>query len=267
MTEWSGVEEAVSRAGEGVTVGVSMLGPDGDRWSHNGDQKFRAASTVKVPLMVEIYRKIERGECALDDIHVLQADEKSKGSGVLRYMHDGLELTLNDLIYLMISISDNTATNKLIRLATMEAVNRIMPELGMTGSNLSREMRGRLPEGDEQENWATPDDYVAVTQSILDKDAASETSCDAMIAMLELQQNRARIARYLPDDESIRWGSKTGTTKAVTNDVGFITSPAGTMMIAVYCDGLPSHHRGEEIIGDISRAAMIATGVVEPLAD
>ena len=130
MTDWSAVEDAVSRAGEGVTVGVSVLGPDGSRWAHNGSRKFRAASTVKVPLMVEIFRQIERGERTLDEVHALKNDARSKGSGVLLHMHEGLDLTLRDLIYLMISISDNTATNMLIRLATMDAVNKLMPELG-----------------------------------------------------------------------------------------------------------------------------------------
>lgn len=261
--DWSLVEDAVGSVSTGITVGVSILAPDGSRWSHNGSRKFHAASTVKVPLMVEIYRQVERGERSLDEIHVLR--DKARGSGVLLHMHEGLEVTLRDLVYLMISISDNTATNMLIRLATMDAVNQLMPELGMTGSNLDREMKGRAPDGGEAENWATPDDYVAVIRSILDGRAASRESCDQMIAMLELQQNRRRLARYLPVDDAIRWGSKTGTIPGVVNDVGFITSPAGTLVLAVYCDGLSSFVPGEKIIGDISRAAMLATGIVEPL--
>ena len=75
---WTNVKAAVEEAGRHGTVGVAVIGPDGDRWSHNGDRKFRAASTVKIPLMVEIFRQIDRGERSLDDVHVLQADEKAK---------------------------------------------------------------------------------------------------------------------------------------------------------------------------------------------
>src|SRR5690606_31394672 len=130
----------------------------------------------------------------------------------------GMTFTLNDLIYLMISISDNTATNLLIRMAGMENVTNTMHELGMSNSRLVREMKGRAAQGDEPENWAAPLDYVTVVKAILDGRAATRESCDAMIAMLQKQQNRRRIARYLPVRDDVRWGSKTGTVKGATND-------------------------------------------------
>jgi beta-lactamase class A len=86
-----------------------------------------------------------------------------------------------------------------------------------------------------------------------------------MIAMLETQQNGRRIARYLPSSGAIRWGSKTGSVAGVTNDVGFILSPNGRLILAVYCENFPDQHTGEQVIGDISRAALAATGVVGPL--
>jgi beta-lactamase class A len=106
---------------------------------------------------------------------------------------------------------------------------------------------------------------VRVVKALLDGTAASADSCAKMIAMLEKQQNTRRISRHLPESKEIRWGSKTGSIKGVTNDAGFITSPAGTMIIAVYCEALPDQHVGEKAIGDISRAAMTVTGVAEPL--
>jgi beta-lactamase class A len=263
--EWANVTEAVEDAGQYGTVGVSIIGSDGSRWSHNGGRKFRAASIVKIPLMVELYRGIERGEFSLKDVHVLQADEKAPGSGVMLHLHDGVELTMNDLIYLMISISDNTATNLLIRKAGMDAVNATMRELGMTGSNLGREMKNRPAVEGEQENWSTADDYTLIVQSILDGQAASPASCEAMTEMLRKQQNRKRISRFLPEDESIEWGTKTGSIKNVTNDAGFIRTPQGRLIITVLCEGMADQHRGEQVIGEISRAAMLDTKVVDPL--
>ncbi len=249
----------------GGTIGVAVVAPSGDRFSYNGDRKFGAASTVKIPLMIEIYRQVDRGERSLDDEYVLKAEDIAVGSGVMLHLHHGVTLTLNDLIYLMISISDNTATNILIDFAGMNAVNATMRSLGMNDSNLGRKMKGRPAQADEQENWATPEDYVKAVQALLDGTAASSDSCQKMLAMLEKQQNSRRISRYLPQDEGIRWGSKTGSVKGVTNDVGFITTRAGTLVLAVYCEGFPDQHLGEKAIGDISRAAMVATGVAEPL--
>lgn len=262
---WTNTIAAVRDIEQHGIVGVSVIGTDGSRWSHNGDRKFRAASTVKIPVMIEVYRRVDAGDIALDDQHVLQADQKAPGSGVMLHLHDGIQLTLNDLVYLMISISDNTATNLLIRLVGMDAVNATMRDLGMESSNLGREMKNRPAVEGEQENWATTDDYVTVVQSILDGRAASAKSCQAMVEMLKKQQNARRIARYLPEGDGIEWGTKTGSIKAVTNDAGFVRTNQGTMIIAVFCEGMASQHLGEQVIGSISRAAMVDSGVVEPL--
>lgn len=259
---WTNLEATFEKYGQHGTVGVSVHGPNGETWSQNGDRKFRAASTVKIPLMIEIFRQIDRGERTLDDPHVLLAGDKAAGSGVLLHMHDNIELTLRDVIYLMISISDNTATNILIRYAGMDAVNATIAELGMTGSNLGREMKGRPAVPGEQENWATPDDYVTVVRSIVERTAASAGSCAEMQAMLEKQQNSRRIARFLPEDDSITWGTKTGSIAGVTNDAGFITTPAGTLVIGVFCEGMPDQHIGEETIGALTRAALQDTGML-----
>ena len=185
---------------------------------------------------------------------------------MLLHLHAGLELTLNDLIYLMISISDNTATNLLIRLAGMEEVNRTMRELGMVNSNLGREMRGRPATADEVENLATPDDYARAIAAILDGRAASAEACAAMQAMLERQQNARRIGRHVPTTSSkVRWGSKTGSIAGVINDVGYVVAPNGRLIIAVFCENFPDHHTGEQVIGEIARAALADTGVAGPL--
>lgn len=260
---WGPVEEMVStiQKASGGTIGIAVSAPGGERWSHNGGRQFKAASTVKIPLMIEIYRQVDRGERALDERHSLAGSDKAVGSGVLLHLHDGIELTLEDLVYLTISISDNTATNMLIDLAGMDAVNATMRELGMTSSTLARKMKGRPAVEGEEENLATPEDYVAVVEAIMDSRAASEGSCASMTTMLTRQQNARRIARYLPERDDVRWGSKTGSIKGVTNDVGFVETAAGRMVIAVFCDGFPDQHDGEFAIGELSRAALHAAGL------
>lgn len=265
-TRWDDVRATIARHERSGSIGVAIIAPDGERWSQNGQRQFRAASVVKIPLMVELYRAIDRGELSLDETFDLTSADKAPGSGVLLHMHNGVQVTLNDLIYLMISISDNTATNMLIDVAGMQRVNKTMRELGMSGSNLGRKMRGRPAVEGEQENLATPDDYAVAVSTILDKQAASADSCDAMLAMLRKQQDSSRIARHLPDDGRVAWGSKTGSIAGVTNDVGFITTPAGTLVVAVFCEDLPDQLSGEEAIGDIARAAMNATSLLDGLA-
>lgn len=262
---WDEVERLARTAeGAGGAVGVRVLAPDRDSFGYRGDRAFRAASCVKIPLMVAIYHQIDAGQRSLEDVHVLRAEEKTPGSGILLHLHDGIPLTLADLLYLMISISDNTATNLLIDLAGIEHVNAVMRSLGMRDSVLGRKMTGRPAAAGMPENWATPDDYARAVQAILTGEAASAWACEQMTATLEKQQNPRRIARHLPEDEGIRWGSKTGSIKGVTNDAGFITAGGRTLIVAVFCEHLADGHTGERVIGEISRAAMQATGIIAP---
>jgi beta-lactamase class A len=259
--DWTGVTETIARAErDGCVVGLAAVTPSGERYSHNGERRFVAASTVKIAIMIELFRKIDLGQLALSQRHVLKPQDKSTGGGVILHLHDGIEFTLGDLVYLMMSISDNTATNVLIDYTGMDAVNAAMRSLGMANSVLGRKMRGRPVIAGEQENWAVPDEFAASIAALLENRAASTTSCTLMVALLEKQQNDRRIARHLAKQDRPRWGSKTGTLPGAVNDVGFVMTPKGPVILSVYVENPPDPLAGEEIIGDVSRAVLTAVG-------
>jgi len=262
IIDWTPLARNVEVHQRDADIGVSVIAPGGEHWAHNGDVQYPSASTVKIPIMIEVYRMIDRGTVALDDLHTLRPADKSPGSGVLRHLHAGLALSVADLLYLMMSISDNTATNMLIEMAGMDGINTTMRALGMTDSILGRPMRGRLAVEGEQENLATPNDYTRVLDAIFGDTAASRAACSAMAATLERQQNSRRIGRHVPAREGYRWGSKTGSNKGIVNDVGFVCGPAGRMLIAVYCRGVADEVTGEHMIADITRKAMEVVGLV-----
>lgn len=259
VIDWESVLAIIARAErEGTGVGAAVIAPWGERFAHNGDRRFVAASTVKIPIMIELFRRIDAGKLALPETYTFRAEDRAPGSGVMLHLHDGMVFTLGDLVYLMISISDNTATNILIDRVGMDRVNATMRRLGMTDSTLGRKMRGRERLAAEAENWATPDDYAAATASVLSHRAASAEACAQMIALLEKQQNDRRIARYLPRTDGPRWGSKTGSLPGVVNDVGFIMTARGPLIISLFCEGQADAHLAEQIIGEVSRAALQA---------
>ncbi len=256
---WKGVQDVIARCETGgVKVGVGAISPSGERFAHNGDRQFVAASTVKIGIMIEIFRRIDAGKLTLDKLHKMTQDDKSNGSGVLLHMHAGIEVTIGDLVYLMMSISDNTATNILIDYAGMAEVNAAMKSLGMANSVLGRKMRGRPVLPGENENLAVPSEYATAIHAIMNGTAASKDSCTQMVSVLEKQQNDRRIARHLPAKDRPRWGTKTGSLPGIANDVGFIMTPKGPAIISVFTEGLPSTLRGEEIIGDVARAVLSA---------
>ncbi|MEZ4505395.1 MAG: serine hydrolase [Thermomicrobiales bacterium] len=260
---WDALERYVTNAEtDGVRIGVAVQAPDGERYSHRGDERFISASTIKIPIMVEIFRQIDRGNLALDDRFTLTTEDICPGSGVLLQLHPGLELTLRDIVYLMMSISDNTATNMLIDLTGMENVNAAMPSLGMTGSALGRKMRGVPASAGAPENWATANDFRSCIDAILTGAAASRESCDGMIEMLTLQQNTRRIGRYFPEG-TLPWGSKTGTVGTVSHDAGFVRGPHGDMVVTVFTEGFPVLHDAEPVMGEIARLAAVGSGLLD----
>jgi beta-lactamase class A len=259
--DWKGVTEAVARAEKsGCTIGLAAVAPSGERFSHNGDRRFVAASTVKIAIMIELFRKIDAGRLTLGQLHKLKPDDKATGGGVVLHLHDGIELTIGDLVYLMMSISDNTSTNVLIDYTGMAEVNAAMRSLGMANSVLGRKMRGRPVLDGEQENWAVPNEYAIMIAAILGEKAASPHACQQMIALLEKQQNDRRIARHLPKDNRPRWGTKTGTLPGAVNDVGFVMTGRGPVILSLYVEKPADTLAGEEILGDLARAVMAAAG-------
>jgi beta-lactamase class A len=207
--------------------------------------------------MIELLRSVDRGELSLDDVYILNPADKAPGSGVLQQLHDGIQLTYRDVLYLMISISDNPATNILIDRLGLDAINSTMRDLGLERSILGRKMMGRPAVAGEQENVATPNEFARMLRAVLDGSAASGSSCEAMVAMLELQQNDRRIGRFVP--EGVRWGSKTGSYSTVANDVGFVTTVDGPMVISAFTANLPDMVTGEIVISEIAREAMRET--------
>jgi beta-lactamase class A len=260
--DWATVETVILDAeGTDGVIGVAVRGAGGELFARHGDRRFRAASTIKVPIMIETYRQIERGALSLDDRHILSEEEFVPGSGVLGHLHPGLELTLADLLSLMISVSDNTTTNLILDRTGLDAVNATVQDLGMTNSVFGRRILGRLPNPGDPENWATPRDFALAIDAIVSGAAAGPESCAAMLATLEQQGEIRRISRFL-SGPGLRWGTKPGDLPGVINDVGFVASNQGMLSIAVFTENLQDLDVAERAIGLIALGALAAAGIV-----
>lgn len=83
---WLSVEAVVAEVSTYGTAGVSIIGPDGTRWEHHGNRKFSAASTAKIPVMIETFRQIDAGKRNLEDRYTFTESDQAKGSGVLSHL-------------------------------------------------------------------------------------------------------------------------------------------------------------------------------------
>lgn len=111
--------------------------------SHRADELFPAASTIKVFVLQALMEAAARGELALDERRPLTGEDQVSGSGVLKLLAPGAELSLLDLATLMITVSDNSATNMLIDVVGVERIRQCVATNGWLDTHL----RGKLQLG------------------------------------------------------------------------------------------------------------------------
>jgi beta-lactamase class A len=225
----------------------------GDTVALAADTRFPTASVIKVPVMVEAFHQIEAGALTLETPVRLRLDAKVGGSGTLREMHDGTEVTVRDLVHLMIVVSDNTATNLLLEKVGTLKVNARMESYGLRQTKIFRPtFRGGQPDCcPEQERefglgMSTPREMATLLERVATGRAVSEAASKEMFAILERQQDRNMIARRLPlGAEGLLIGNKTGTDEEkiadasgrlghVRADVAIVRAPRATYVLAMF---------------------------------
>lgn len=250
---------------DGVRVSVSLRAPDGARFEYREYERFLAASTVKVPIVIALLRQVDSGALSLDSMHTVVWRDVflGDGRGSRIEFSKGVELSLRDLMYFAICMSDNNATNTLIEIAGIDAVNDVMVELGMEHSQLGRPLRGYAahPEEGVPNNWVTARDLRAAFETIRGGRAASRTSTDKLVDMLTWQENVNRIGFHYMDRQ-YHWGSKTGTVHADSHDVAFVRRGNDEMILAVCTVGYPTWQEAEPPIAEIGRLAGVACGLL-----
>jgi beta-lactamase class A len=202
---------------------------DGRRWERDGDSVCAAASTIKVPIMIAAFRLKDAGK--LDHAGLVRVPKSSAagGSGVVKELHDGVELSVLDLITLMIIISDNTATNAVLDMVGFEGATNAARSVGATSTVIRRKLLGgpfyeRPDYSLAIDNVITASDMVAIAKSIHAGTAASPGSCKEMLDILLRQQVNDRLPLRLP--QGARVAHKTGEFQTTRHDIG-IVYPAG----------------------------------------
>lgn len=252
----------------GGTVGVTAIHIEtGRRVSLNGKDRFPMASTVKVPIAVQLFTRIDKGEVRLDDMIKIEPKDLHPGSGTISDLFNkpGLALSVRNLTELMLLISDNSATDVVLRLAGGgQQVTARMKAIGIDGISVDRStanliadwvgMTNLPPESEwtpelfntrfaaikpEDRNAAakrfdsdprdtsTPDAMADLLARIHRKDLLKEQSAALLLdIMLRCRTGDARLKGLLPQGTDV--AHKTGTIGGSTNDVGIITLPDGT---------------------------------------
>lgn len=243
----------ISSSVDGV-VGVTILDLEtGDRLSVRGDMVFSQASAIKLPLLVELMRQVEEGKYGLDDSVTLEAKDIVPGSGVLQQLTPGkVRLTLRDVITLMVTVSDNTATNMLIDRAGMENVNATMTRLGLTDTRLQRKMMDEEAWRADRENLSTPNQQAQLLQLLYQGKVLSEESRSEMFRILSIPKP-GQIRTLLPD--GTRVAHKTGSLPGVVVDVGIVFLQGRPFVVSAMANWVTDANQAERAISEISLSA------------
>ena len=265
----------------------------GEEIAINAESAMDTMSDIKVPLLVDAYRLVDAGQLHTADRFVMTTADKRFGTGVLRTLDPGLNLSVRDALELMIIQSDNSATDMIFsRVGGPAHVTSTMHQLGLnsihaTGTSFDW-FRALAEAGDPAYAQLTPEqlftkgfpekltdaeveqfhfqgkhpfglsnarDMGKLLEMIATNQAASEKSCKEMMSILRQQQMRTRIPRFMLDD--VETPHKTGDFPPyIANDVGIIETPAGRVVVVFFS----AHHRGyyaelEDAIGRMSEEA------------
>jgi beta-lactamase class A len=226
-----------------VTVYAKNLA-SGDTVSIDPDKPVATASVIKLPLMLEAYRQVKAGKLKLTDKLELTRDNQVPGSGVLSMMDPGLKLTLKDTITLMITLSDNTATNMLIDAVGLKPTDDMLAGMGLKNTYLYKKVykAPEDPQPPDQKQFGlgktTAEEMAKVLESIYRCDLADRGLCNQMITIMRNQQYRNMVPRYLEvadtSEELSAIADKIGQLDDVRNDVALVYTKKGPIIISIF---------------------------------
>ncbi|HUH27574.1 serine hydrolase [Gelidibacter sp.] len=226
-----------------VAVAFYSLYEPKDSLLINVDEKFHAASTMKVPVMIELFKQASEGKLNLKDSILLKNEFKSIVDGSLYsmditddsddiiYSQIGTKVALTDLMHSMVTISSNLATNILIELVDAQKTTATMRDLGAKNIDVLRGVEDQKAYDKGLSNSTTARDLMIIMEAIATHTAGKEEDCEEMIAILKEQQHNEVIPMHLP--QAVEVAHKTGSITGVHHDAGIIYLPDGRAYILV----------------------------------
>jgi beta-lactamase class A len=282
------VREEIERLGEAVGARILMHACDLDsdrEVAVDADEPVVLASTFKIPVLIELARQADAGALCLTDRITVPASRRTMGPTGLSVMLDDADLSIRDLAFWMMSVSDNTATDLLMeRLGGAIRINATMKELGSDETQLLgdckflldelvaqlglslaaatalpdpevlRSCPGLQPSGTNQ---STPRAMTRLLAMIWRDEAASADGCATMRRIMSLQVWPHRLTSGFGDGVTI--SAKTGTLPGIRNEAGVIETPdGGRYAVAVFTRAHSFEGRRPAIDAAIGTAARLA---------
>lgn len=212
----------------------------------DADRQMETMSTIKIPLMIEVFEQIKAGKFALTDKYTFVQADSQPGTGTIQRLDYGAVMTVKDLITMMIIVSDNTATEVLYRMVGgPDAVNARMQALGLKTTRAMNVPSKWFPaqrsaptteqfyrEGKSPFGFSTPREMGTLLEMMERGTLVDKPSSDLMLRIMRGQLYRTRIPRYIT---GYTIPHKTGDfLPFVGDDVGVLEAPGKTIVLTVF---------------------------------
>lgn len=251
--EMVGVENTIKAiAAEYPNVHGSVFAWDyetGKYVSYNSDETFPAASIIKLPVLLQLFRSMEFGQRTIDEKMTLTDYYRAEGSGDLQFQREGNQYSLDSLARKMIEISDNSSTNMLMSsIGGMDDVNRAVRSWGLNHTQVNNwlpDMKGT--------NYTTTSDLARMLYNIENEDFLSVESRDKILDYMgHVKNNRLLVAGL---GSGAKCWHKTGDIGHMLGDAGIVTTPNGhKYVVAIMAKRPYNHPHGKEFVVRASSA-------------
>ncbi|HWY43003.1 MAG TPA: serine hydrolase [Candidatus Sulfotelmatobacter sp.] len=214
-------------------VGIAFRTLDGqDEWYSRADDTFHAASTMKVPVLIELFHQMREGKSKLDDTLVIKNEFRSIVDGspykldpaddseTDLYKAEGQTRTLSQLAELMITVSSNFATNVLVEKLGVENIRATVHSLGADGVNVLRGVEDNKAYQKGMNNTTTARGLAILMTAIAEGKAVDPDASKQMVAMLERQKFNEAIPAGLPTGTPV--AHKTGELTKLHHDAAIV---------------------------------------------
>ncbi len=233
------------------------------QWSYNADHYFHAASTMKLAVLLGVFREVEHGALSLDaPVHVRNRFTSivNQETFMLDLTHDadpnvygqlGKTLTVRELAYWMITLSSNLATNLLVEVVGIATIQQALDELEIDGMRVLRGVEDQRAFEAGLNNEVTANGLLKLLRLIAEGNAYSRQACDEMLQILLDQQYRSGIPAGLP--KAARVAHKTGNISTVHHDAGIVYLENRQPYVLVILTQFAAESTRGTAIADVSR--------------
>lgn len=229
----TGQLEAIA-ANSSMNVGIAFVDLENpsDACYVQADRSQRSASMIKLIILNELFEQINQGSVSLDEGYTLTGGDIVGGTGVLQGRGAGATVTFSEMAELMISASDNVATNVIINRLGMDSINARAAELGLGGTSLNRLMMDTDAIAAGIENYMSARDAATLLQMI---HAGTFVDAQASQFAMSALQNQSDSAGILAGLQGAAFAHKTGTLSNAQNDAGIVLGNH-PYVLSVFCE-------------------------------